>query len=87
MQFLLELNETVLERLKIATHQCFKKLFFFKLMMRYQLQISKPCLINSTGNIHFPFVLVVDEAFGLSEHVMRSYAGYKITKKKKTKNK
>ncbi|KAL4104698.1 hypothetical protein QTP88_019980 [Uroleucon formosanum] len=37
---------------------------------------------DSTSNIHFPFVLVADKAFGLSEHLMTPYAGHNLTEKR-----
>lgn len=42
--------------------------------------------VGSISNIHFPFILLSDETFGLSEHVMRIYAGYNLTEKKSVFN-
>lgn len=47
----------------------FQRIIFFGSMTRNQLKIPAPCPIDSTSNIHFPFVLLADEAFGLSEHL------------------
>lgn len=60
----------------------FQRTNFFELMTRNQLQIPEPYPIDSTSNINFPFVLIADEAFELSEHVMRPYACHNLTEKK-----
>lgn len=60
----------------------FQRTIFFELMTSNQLKIPAPCSIDSTSNIHFPFVLVADKAFGLSEHLMTPYAGHNLTEKR-----
>lgn len=64
----------------------FQHTTFFNLMVKNQLQIPPPRPLNSTRPESFPFVLVADEAFGLSDFVMRPYAGHNLTDKKKVFN-
>lgn len=64
----------------------FQETKFFKLMTRSQLNIPPPCPLNLTRPENFPFVLVGDEGFGLSEYVMRPYAGHNLTEKKRIFN-
>jgi hypothetical protein len=60
----------------------FQETHFFKLMIKNQLQIPTSCPLNESDSEHFPFVLVGDEAFGLSEHLMPPYAGHNLNEKK-----
>jgi hypothetical protein len=55
-------------------------------MIKNQLQIPTSCPLNESDSEHFPFVLVGDEAFGLSEHLMRPYAGHNLNEKKRIFN-
>jgi hypothetical protein len=64
----------------------FQETHFFKLMIKNQLQIPTSCPLNESDSEHFPFVLVGDEAFGLSEHLMRPYAGHNLNAKKRIFN-
>ena len=71
---------------KTAIHLFFRKPFFFKLLIRNKLHIppSGPSFTNDTGNC--PFVFVGDEAFSLSENLMRPYAGHNLSEKQKIFN-
>jgi len=58
----------------------FQKNSLLKLLIRNKLHIppSGPLFTNGTANC--TFVFVGDEAFPLSEKLMRPYAGYKLTR-------
>jgi len=60
---------------------CFSGNDFFELLILNKLHIppSGPLFTNDTDN--FPFVFVGDEAFSLSEKLMRPYAGYNPLRK------
>ncbi|CAH1978729.1 unnamed protein product [Acanthoscelides obtectus] len=64
----------------------FQQTVFFKLMMENKLHIPPPCPLEATGKDTFPYVFVGDEAFGLSENLMRPYAGHNLTEKKRIFN-
>lgn len=52
----------------------FKKSVFSKLLERNDLNVPRPqILINDENGMPMPFVLVGDEAFALSQHVLRPY--------------
>jgi len=54
---------------------------FFKLLIRNKLHIppSGPLFTKDTGI--FSFVFIGDEAFSLSENLMRPYAGHNLSEK------
>lgn len=64
----------------------FQRTIFYNLLLREQLQIPPPCPLHSAGTENFPFVFVADEAFGLSEYIMRPYAGHSLPDRKKIFN-
>ncbi|XP_029347694.1 protein ALP1-like [Acyrthosiphon pisum] len=63
----------------------FKKFTLWNLLTRNELNIPKACPITNT-NIVANYVFVGDEAFGLSEHVLRPYGGRNLTNKKRIFN-
>lgn len=63
----------------------FKKSTLWNLLTRNELNIPKACPITNT-NIVANYVFVGDEAFGLSEHVLRPYGGRNLTNKKRIFN-
>jgi len=71
---------------KTAIHLFLQEPYFFKLIIRNKLQIplSGPLFTNDTENC--PFVFVGDEAFSLSENLMRPYAGYNLSAKQRIFN-
>lgn len=67
---------------------CLKIQFFFKKLIinKKQLNIPDDSLLPGTSVPNLPYVIVGDEAFGLSQHIMRPYAGKNITIKKRVFN-
>ena len=58
----------------------FKNSRFGKLLESNKLNIPDPRVLPSDAEgLSMPFVLVCDEAFGLSEHVLRPYPNKKLT--------
>jgi len=58
----------------------FKNSTFGKLLESNKLNIPDPRVLpNDAEGLSMPFVLVDDEAFALSEHVLRSYPNKKLT--------
>jgi hypothetical protein len=64
----------------------FQSTTFFKLMVSKKLNIPPPSPLHATSSEDFPFVLVGDEAFSLSENLMRPYGGHSLTEKKRVFN-
>jgi len=64
----------------------FQETSFFKLLIRNKLHIppSGSLFTNDTENC--PFVFGGDEAFSLSENLMRPYAGYNLSEKQRIFN-
>ncbi|CAH1967635.1 unnamed protein product [Acanthoscelides obtectus] len=54
--------------------------------MENKLHIPPSCPLEATGKDTFPYVFVGDEAFGLSENLMRPYAGHNLIEKKRIFN-
>jgi hypothetical protein len=52
----------------------FNILTFGKLLDSNKLNIPDPRVLPSDARLYMPFVLVGDEAFALSEHVLRPYS-------------
>jgi hypothetical protein len=58
----------------------FKPPTFGKLLERNKLNFPEPMVLPSdAGGLSMPFVLVDDEAFALSEHVLRPYPNKYLT--------
>jgi len=66
----------------------FKNSIFFKKLIinKKQLNIPDDSLLPGTSVPNLPYVIVGDKAFGLSQHIMRPYAGKNITIKKRVFN-
>lgn len=64
----------------------FKNSAFYKRLIEKSLHIPKPKPISETDPKPLPYVIVGDEAFGLSENVMRPYAGKGLSYEKKIFN-
>ena len=61
----------------------FKRSSFYKSLQSGNLNIPKPKFLPNESTIEMPFMFVADEAFGLSETVLRPYAGRMLPTKKK----
>lgn len=64
----------------------FKDSMFYQALQKNQLNVPEKCLISSSRQESMPFVLVGDEAFGLSEHIMRPYGRKKLSVQKRIFN-
>lgn len=64
----------------------FKDSKFHRALINNEMDIPEARRISNTSNETFPFVLVGDEAFMLSDNVMRPYGGSNLTVKKKVFN-
>lgn len=64
----------------------FKRSSFYKSLQSGELSIPKPKLLPNESNTEMPFVFVADEAFGLSETVLKPYAGRMLSNKKRIFN-
>lgn len=64
----------------------FKDSTFYRALINHELNIPAERPISQTSHVPFPFVLVGDEAFQLSDHLMRPYGGTNLTMKKKIFN-
>lgn len=53
----------------------FKESLFYKKLMNNSVNIPNPKLIFTSHFEPMPYVIVYDEAFGLSENIMRLYGG------------
>lgn len=63
----------------------FKNSTFWNLLQKNELNIPESCPILNTS-INADYVFVEDEAFGLSQHVLRPYGGRNLTKNKRIFN-
>lgn len=64
----------------------FKNSTFFKKLMKRSLNIPGPKAVSEIRTTHLPHVIVGDEAFSLSENIMRPYCGKNLTKEKRIFN-
>ncbi|XP_052745448.1 uncharacterized protein LOC112049627 [Bicyclus anynana] len=71
---------------KSSDSAIFKNSAFYKRLIEKSLHIPKPKPISETDPKPLPYVIVGDEAFGLSENVMRPYAGKGLSYEKKIFN-
>ena len=60
--------------------------FFYKSLQSGNLNIPKPKFLSNDSTIEMPFMFVADEASGLSETVLRSYAGRMLPPKNESSN-
>lgn len=61
----------------------FKDSMFYQALQKDKLNVPEKFPISISRQEPMPFVLVGDEAFGLSEHIMRPYAGRNLSTQKK----
>jgi len=64
----------------------FQENSFFKLLIRNKLHIPPPGPLFTNDAENLPVVFVGDEAFSLSEKLMRPYAGHNLSEKLRTFN-
>ncbi|CAH2002712.1 unnamed protein product [Acanthoscelides obtectus] len=64
----------------------FKNSTFFKKLTEKSLNIPGPKPVSEIRTTRLPHVIVEDEAFSLSEHIMRPYCGKNLTKEKRIFN-
>nr|CAH7768090.1 unnamed protein product [Callosobruchus chinensis] len=64
----------------------FKESVFYKKLVEKTLDIPEPRPISQTDITPLPHVIVGDEAFSLSENIMRPYCGKSLTTKKRILN-
>jgi len=70
---------------KIQIRQFSKILHFGICYKKNELNIPESCPILNT-DINVDYVFVADEAFGISQHVLRPYRGRNLTKNKRIFN-
>lgn len=70
---------------KTSDSTIWKDSSLYKLMKENKLDLPEPQSISIEGN-RLPYVFIGDEAFGLSEYMLRPYSGKQLTKKKRVFN-
>lgn len=71
---------------KNSDSSIFKNSNFYKKMIKKELPIPEDSVLPGTSDYKLPYVIVGDEAFGLSHNVMRPYAGKNLPIKKRVFN-
>lgn len=71
---------------KEADSTVFKDSKFYSALENEELDIPVPSPLTPTSNMPMPYVLVGDEGFALTKHVMRPYAGYNLSVTKRVFN-
>ncbi|KAL4119015.1 hypothetical protein QTP88_011888 [Uroleucon formosanum] len=71
---------------KSSDSSIFKESLFYKKLINNSLNIPNPKPISTLNPEPMPYVIVGDEAFGLSENIMRPYGGNNLTMSKKIFN-
>lgn len=71
---------------KSSDSSIFKESLFYKKLINNSLNIPNPKPISTLNPEPIPYVIVGDEAFGLSENIMRPYGGNNLTMSKKIFN-
>lgn len=71
---------------KEADSTVFKNSKFYRSLENGDLDIPEKSPLNATNNTPMPYVLVGDEGFGLTEYVMRPYAGHNLSVAKRVFN-
>lgn len=71
---------------KFCDSSVFKNCTFYKKLENNTLNIPNPMPFPGNENEFNPFVIVADEAFGLSKHILRPYARNNLNYKKKNFN-
>lgn len=71
---------------KNSDSSIFKNSNFYKKMIKKELSIPEDSLLPGASEYKLPYVIVGDEAFGLSHNVMRPYAGKNLPLKKRVFN-
>lgn len=64
----------------------FKNSIFYQKLIKKELNIPENSSLPESNEAKLPFVIVGDEAFGLSQNVMRPYGGNCLSMKKKVFN-
>lgn len=64
----------------------FKESLLYKQLLNHSLNIPNPKPILSIEPEPMPYIIVGDEAFGLTENIMRPYGGNNLTISKKMFN-
>lgn len=64
----------------------YKESTLYKKLTEKKLNIPDPGPITDNGDIRVPYVIVADEAFGMSENLMRPYGGKMLSYEKKIFN-
>ncbi|XP_063865375.1 uncharacterized protein LOC135103260 [Scylla paramamosain] len=71
---------------KSSDSTVFKESKFFRKLENQTLNVPAPQESYSGFGTHMPFIFVADEAFGLSQHIVRPYAGKFLSQKKRIFN-
>lgn len=71
---------------KSSDSAIFKNSIFSKRMLEKSLNIPNPKAISNVDRTPLPHVIVGDEAFGLTENIMRPYAGKSLSYEKRVFN-
>ncbi|XP_060855047.1 uncharacterized protein LOC132932697 [Metopolophium dirhodum] len=71
---------------KNSDSSIFKNSTFYRKLFKKELNIPENTPLPQSNGSKFPFVIVGDEAFGLSQNVMRPYGGRHLSTKKKPLN-
>lgn len=71
---------------KSSDSSIFKESLFYKKLTNNSLNIPNPKPISTVNPEPMPYVIIGDEAFGLSENIMRPYGGNNLTVSKKIFN-
>lgn len=64
----------------------FQSTVFYELLVTGRLNLPPPCPLTENSHDDMPFVLVGDEAFSLSENMMRPYGGRNLSEKRRVFN-
>ena len=68
---------------KDSNSRIYKESSLYKNLSEKKLYIPDPRPITNNGDIRVPYVIVADEAFGMSKNLMKSYGGKMLSHKKK----
>ena len=69
-----------------ADSTAFQESLLYKKLMERSLHIPNPKPLSDVSLTPLPYVFVGDDAFGISEHIMRPYSGKSLTHAKKIFN-
>lgn len=71
---------------KNSDSSIFKYCTFYRKLFKKELNIPENTLLPESNGSKFPFIIVGDEAFDLSQNVIRPYAGRHLSSKKNVFN-